>query len=101
MGLDVRNWEKQESSSVWEPAKGEELIGELIGSEDGKFGTQYIIKRESDGESVKMGTWKVLISRMAGAKIGDIVKIVFVGEELPTVRGNKPTKIFEVFIHKA
>ena len=94
-------WEKQESGSFWKPEReNEEIQGEVIAIDDGEYGKNYSIKQD-DGKVVLTGANKALLPRMLKVKIGDIVKIVYTGSEAPTVRGHKPTKLFDVFIKKA
>jgi hypothetical protein len=93
-------WEKQEGAGFWKPEKkGDELIGEVVDIKEGTYGTQYVIEKE-DGESVVCPSWKVLLNRMSNANKGDMVKIVYQGEEAPKVRGNRPTKLFDAFIKR-
>lgn len=92
-------WTKQEGSGMWLPKEpGDELIGNIESIMDGIYGKQYNILREGETEPVVTPGHKVLQNRMAKAKVGDFVKIVFVREETPSVKGNNPTKLYVVFI---
>ena len=92
-------WEKQIGAAIWLPEKEQdELQGEVIEVLEGMYGNQYLIKA-ADGE-IKTPSHKVLQYRLAKAKIGDKVKIVYVGEEPPAIKGQNPTKMYDVFIAK-
>lgn len=92
-------WEKQEGSGMWIPEiEGDELIGEITNIAEGTYGKQYCLKND-DGE-ILTPSHKVLQNRLIKAKIGDKVKIVYKGEEPPSIKGNNPTKMYEVFIKK-
>lgn len=100
-GQDMTEWEKQESlSDIWIPTEeGEELIGEVTDSYEGGYGQQYTIKKE-DGSEVRTPSHKVLQNRMAKVEKGNKVKIVYTGEEPPTVKGQNPTRMYDVFVAK-
>jgi len=88
---------KQEGGSYWNAEKkGDTLEGKVTAKSDGEYGIQYTIETK-DGEFVTP-SHKVLQNRMVKANIGDKVKIVYTHEELPTTKGYKPTKMYEVFI---
>jgi hypothetical protein len=92
-------WEKQEGLSMWLPEKeGEELIGKVLDIVEGAYGVQYIL--ETDKGVVRTPSHKVLQSRMAKVKKGDTIKIVFSGSEPPSVKGQNPTKLYEVYKKK-
>jgi hypothetical protein len=96
----MSEWEKQESGNRWKPEnKGEELIGVITAQTDTDYGSEYTIKH-GDGTISTTPAHKVLLNRMSNAKVGDEVKIVYMGEELPKQKGYKPTKMYEVFIKK-
>lgn len=90
-------WEKQEGTELWLPTEeGETLQGEVISVNDsGEYGRQLTIKKE-DGEEIKTPSHKVLQSRTAKIKMGDIIRIKYVGTEAPSVKGYSPTKMYEV-----
>lgn len=95
--VEVENWEKQESAGMWMPEKEmEELVGEVADIQEGGYGLQYSIKKE-DGNTILTPSHKVLQSRMLKVRVGDIVKIVYKGEEPPSVKGRNPTKMYEVY----
>lgn len=97
----ANEWQKQDGESAfWKPEhSGEEIIGEIVSKGDGQFGTEYTLKQE-DGTVIKTPGHKVLLMRMANAKIGDEVKIVFTGFEPPKQKGWKQTYLYDVFIKK-
>jgi len=100
-------YEKQGGSSFWNAEKvGDVLEGvvvDVIGS-GSEFGKQWMIECESatssELESVLTPSHKVLQNRMNKVEIGDQVKIVYVKEDLPKIKGHNPTKIYEVFVKK-
>lgn len=97
MAKSDMEWEKQESAGLWLPEhEGEELVGTVLRAEESTFGTQWLIKKDN-GEEVRTPSHKVLQNRMGKLKAGDKVKIVFVKEEPPSVKGQNPTKMYDVF----
>ena len=89
-------WEEMEGeSSIWiSTTEGEEIEGSITEITKGQYGNQYIIQK---GDK----TWttpshKVLQNRLVDCKITDYVKITYVKEELPTVKGRNSTKIYKV-----
>lgn len=96
----AEEWIKQEGSDLWLPEKeGDELIGTVMDVTEGNYGNQYTI-RKSDGEEVRTPSHKVLQNRMISAKKETKVKIVYEGEEPPSVKGQNPTKMYSVFFAK-
>lgn len=93
-------WEKQEGVGIWIPKKvGEEVIGKVVKIDtEGTYGTQLILETK-DGE-MRTPSHKVLQNRIAKVKEGQTVKIVYAGQEQPTVKGNNPTEMYDVFIQK-
>lgn len=89
-------WEEVKGTSdVWIPEKINDFIeGEIRELRNGQYGIQAVIKT-ADKEYLTP-SHKVLQSRLAECKIGDIIKIVFVREELPTIKGRKGTLIYQV-----
>lgn len=95
------DWQQQQSASFWKPsAKGEELVGEVVAIDDGQYGKNYTVKQAND-ELAITGANKALLPRMMKVVIGSTVKIVYQGEELPKIKGYRPTQLFDVFIKKA
>ena len=89
-------WIKQEAQGIWLPeVSGDSIEGEVVGMLAGLYGNQYIIKT-SKGE-LRTPSHKILQARMVDIKINDIVKIIYKGQEPPSVKGNKPTKVYDVF----
>ena len=96
-------WEKQELGNFWKPeAIGEEQIGVIdsIGEDDEKYGKKYTIKQDDTGDLVVLPSHKVLQNRLVNAKVGDKVKVTYTGEELPKIKGNNPTKMYEVYLDR-
>jgi len=93
------NWKKQEGPAMWLPeTEGEELIGIVIDIVEGLYGSQYLIKPIGKDEIIRTPSHKVLVNRMVEVKKDDMVKLVYLGQEPPTVKGQNPTKMYEVFI---
>jgi hypothetical protein len=94
-------WEEQEGNQYWKPTeKGEEIQGEIVGVRESTYGSVYDIKQQN-GEVITTSSYKALLARLSQVKIGDEVKIVYDGEDLPKQKGYKPTKLFKVYIRKA
>jgi hypothetical protein len=93
-------WIEQTSDlGMWMPKIGEELIGEVIKIEEGMYGKNLDIKKD-DGSIIKTPSHKVLQARLNKVKIGDKIKVVFVKEELPRLKGYQPTRIYSVAIEQ-
>ena len=93
------DWVEQEANEgMWMPKEaGEEIIGEIVEIEDaGQFGRQLEILT-LEGKKYITPSHKVLQARITKARIGNMIRIVFKGEELPKVKGRNPTKIYAVF----
>lgn len=85
--------------NIWKPTqKGEEKIGVVEDIIEGKFGKQYVLI--CDNDTMMTPSHKVLQNRLAEVKRGMTVKMVFQGTELPTVKGNNPTAMYDVYIRK-
>ena len=91
-------WKRQESS-MWLPEKEkEEIIGVVVDINlDGLYGKQYTLKTD-DGKSIQLPSHKVLEARLISVKVNDKIKVVYLGEEPAKVKGNNPTRMYDVFI---
>jgi len=100
---EVKNkmtWEKQEGNmDFWNPAEGEELIGEVKELVAGNYGLQIQVLKE-DKTVVTTPSHKVLQAKLSKIKVGDKVKIVYVKQDLPKIKGQNGVKLYEVFIDK-
>ena len=86
------------SGDRWEPKEiNEELTGLIISINDGIYGKQFIIQQK-DGKEIRTPSHKVLQNRMDELEINTEVKIVYLGEEPPKIRGQQPTKMYKVFV---
>jgi len=93
-------YEEQVGMSFWNPEQeGETVEGVVEEIIDGDYGKQYTIKKD-DGEQITTSSHAYLQNRMKKVKVGDKVKMVYEGEEAPTVKGRNPTKKYKVFIDK-
>lgn len=89
------SWEEMKGNSgIWQPKIGESVEGIIISMTQGAYGLQCDI--ETKAGVVKTPSNKVLVARLHDCKIGDFIKIIYEKDELPTIKGNKPTKIFSV-----
>ena len=89
---------KQESTGdFWSPTKeGEELEGTVIRKFMGQFGTQYEL--ENDKGTIATPSHKVLQAKMSKVEVGDKVKLVYVKQDLPKLKGQVGAKIYDVYI---
>ena len=86
-----------QDSNYWTAEKENDSIqGEITNIVSNEYGNQYEIKLD-DESKVLTPSHKVLQNRMKDMKVGDYVKIQYTHEELPTVKGNNPTKFYKVF----
>lgn len=94
-------WEPQTGTNRWQAqAIGETIQGSITSIDvHEKWGKQYSIM-QADGEEIKLPSHKVLQGLLSKAKIGDIVKIRYEGEEPPKTRGENPTKLYKVWIQR-
>ena len=89
---------KQEGVGLWLPQKEkDELEGQVTNiNTEASYGTQYTIKK-NNGDEVLTPSHKVLQNRMQKATVNTKVKIVYMGNEPPKIKGNNPTEMYEVF----
>lgn len=95
-----KGYEEQTGLGFWKPLKiGEKLEGSITDTKDTDYGRSWQILT-SEGESIWTPSNKVLQNRMALAQVGDKVHIIYTGDEMPKVKGHKPTMMFMVGIKK-
>jgi hypothetical protein len=89
-------WEEVKGeSNMWIPENPSESIeGFIMAMGPGSYGLQATVKGEK--QEWVTPSHQVLQSRLAGCKVGDYIKITFESVQLPTVKGQKPTKIYSV-----
>lgn len=94
-------WEKQEGAQdIWIPTEeGEELIGKVVNRAEGSYGPQWTIE-DKEGNEHRTPSHKVLQNRMANVNPDDEIKIIYTGKEPPAVKGQNPTRMYDVFIAK-
>jgi len=91
-------YKEQIGQQYWSPVDAdEELEGSVVDVVEGDYGKQYTILK-GDGTTLITPSHAYLQNRMKHAKLGAKVKIVYKGEEPPSVKGRNPTKIYKVFI---
>jgi len=89
--------ERETQGDLWLPVnEKDELVGKVVEEIDGTYGSQWVIEQE-DGTKVRTPSHKVLQNRMAGIAVNTEIKIVYTGEEPPTVKGQNPTKMYKVY----
>ena len=94
-------YEEQEGvMDMWLPdTEGDEIEGKVVEIIEGTYGPQYKLELP-DGETATTPSHKVLQNRMTNVKVGDVVKIIFIGTEPPSVKGQNPMKMYKVGIRK-
>lgn len=93
-------WEKIEGGKFWNPQEeNDELSGEVIEITQGIYGSRWSIKTDNE-EEILTPSHKLLQNRMSGIKVGETIRIVYKGTQPPAVRGQNPTKMYEVFRKK-
>jgi hypothetical protein len=93
--MTEEKWEEVKGeSNVWLPEEKESIEGFIMSIVQGQYGLQATIKGEKQEWTTP--SHKVLQTRLSGCKVGDYVKITFEKEELPKVKGQKPTKIYSI-----
>lgn len=91
--------EKIEPAGFWQPTEEEDQIeGEVIDIVEGIYGSHYKIKTAK--EEIMTPAHKVLLNRLQTVQKGQKVRIVYTGEQPPKVRGQNPTKMYEVYLKK-
>jgi hypothetical protein len=95
------NWvEENGESSIWLPkVKDEELAGEVVEIRQGTYGLQVGVRTDG-GRVLYTPSHKALQSRLVNLKLGDSVRIVFRGEDVPRVKGRNPAKLYSVFVRR-
>lgn len=90
--------EKIEGLNIWLPQSEGEMLSGLIVKIDnaGDYGTQAVIKNK-DGIELLTPSHKWLQNCLKRLNVGDSVEIKYIGEEAPKVKGQSPTKKYEVF----
>lgn len=90
-------WEEMSGSSdLWQPKeKGDSIEGVVKEIREGQYGRQIIIVTKNN-EEFSTPSHKVLQSRLSNIKVNEVVKVIFEGEELPTIKGRKGTMIYKV-----
>jgi len=94
----MSEWEEVKSDGgIWLPtAIGDLIEGTILWKKEGKYGMQLRIE-QANGVQLTTPSHKVLQAKLGDLVVGDVVKIVFQGEELPTIKGHNKTKIYGVY----
>lgn len=90
------SWEEVTgTSNIWLPEKeGDSIEGTIKEIKEGQYGVQATIF--NNDKSWTTPSHKVLQNRLRDCKVGDYVKITFVKEELPSIKGRMGTKIYSI-----
>lgn len=88
------------TANFWKPTKeGEALEGEIIDISESTFeGKKTYLIRTKNGDEVPTPVHEVLCNRMKSTKKGDTVRIEYLGEEPPKLKGYNPTRMYRVFL---
>lgn len=95
-------WEEDSGdlAPFWKPEKeGDTLEGKIVEIRDGKFGKIFTIEKE-DGSEIATPSHKMLQNRLGSRSKGDMVKIVYEGRDIPTVKGQNGMEKYKTF-HKS
>jgi len=95
---ETNNWEEIKSDRVlWLPeVEGSELMGEVVEITQGQYGIQLVILNK-EGEKITTPSHKALQVRLFNFKVGDKLKIKFMGIELPKIEGQNGTRLYTVY----
>lgn len=94
----MEEWtEVKSDTGIWVPTqKGEQIEGEVVEIRKGLYGIQLVIET-SQGNKLTTPSHKALQSRLVGFQVGDFIKVVFQGADLPKVKGQQGTRLYAVF----
>lgn len=93
---NLDGWEEIRESNFWSPKnKGEAVEGVIISMETDNFGLKVTVE-QSDKKMVVLPSHAVLQSRIKNCKVGEIIKVIFEGQDLPKVKGRNPTNIYKI-----
>lgn len=93
-------WEDVKGSSdYWDPLIGDTIEGTIKSfKEDGQYGVQAVLT--SGEKDVLLPAHKVLQSKLMECEVGDHIKVTYVKDEPPAVKGRKPTRIYTLLRKK-
>ena len=91
-------WKKVDNETpIWQPkTKGDSLEGEVLDAFDGRFKRQLTL--DVDNREIVTPPHANLQRQIANVVKGQRIKIVFLGEEPTSIKGQNPMKLYEVFI---
>lgn len=94
-------WQEVESGSgnFWNPERiGDKIEGVVVDiKKDGKYGSVWVV-RDMENKDFHTPSHKFLQNILAKISLGQVVRIVYHGEEPPRVRGENPMKKYKVFV---
>lgn len=76
--------------------KQKQIVGTLIEIQEGDFGEQYLLKTDQ-GETILVGTYGVLKSKIRKDDIGHLIKIVYKGH-ITSEKTKRKYKDFDVWV---
>jgi hypothetical protein len=89
--------EVKSESNIWLPEeKNSTIQGVVINVEKGQYGLQLAIET-MPGVVIWTPSHKALQCRLVHFVPGDWVKIVYLGADLPKVKGQQGTRLYQVF----
>lgn len=90
---------EQPRAGIWTPhGVGDLIEGHLMEIKQGQYGPVYMIRPSGEPDAIALPNHQTLLSRMTKAKPGDTIRVVYQGEEPPTIKGRNPTQMYKVFI---
>ena len=92
-------YKEVESGNVWKPEKDGDFVEGVLKAarKSDMFEGNFVYDLETKNGLVSIFGTAVLNSRMQQTKVGDKLKIQYVGTDLPKIKGHNPTKLFKVF----
>jgi hypothetical protein len=98
--MEVKRMEKEQifGLNMWTPKEPEDSLSGTVTSidNDAQYGIQVAVKN-ADGVTLLTPSHKWLQNCLKQIKVGDTIQIVFKRDEPPKVKGQSPTKVYEVF----
>jgi len=90
-------WEELSGNSdLWLPkTKMETIEGVVKEKKDNQYGVQVVLISKDNKEYVTP-SHKVLQCKLSNVKVNDFIKIVYMGQELPKVKGQSGTMLYNV-----
>jgi hypothetical protein len=93
----MENWEEvSNNAGLWLPTvKGEVIEGCVTEVKQGLYGLQLTIETKDGVKSTP--SHKALVGRLVGFQVGDLIKVEYLGTDLPKVKGQNGVRLYSVF----